>query len=181
MKTRRTFIFSTLGVLLAPVCVEGGTGSLHGNEPRAWDEGGYFLIVAQVKEVAAVSGDKSRGNYKATLIPYATLAGVFDPGEDSSLEVTFTCGVPRPISIKAVPKKGAIVLAVLGGKDWVTDDDCSFMPDRSALVTIDGMADKRVIETIRKLRLGRHPPEADIPMEFPKESGDRVKPTPPAK
>jgi hypothetical protein len=178
MTTRRKFVLSTLGLLVGPSCTHGGTNSLHGNEPRAWDDGGYNLIIAEAQDVMAVPGDKSRGNYKAKLIVFATLAGTLDPGANASLEVTFECGVPGPVSILAVPKNGAMVLAVLGEKDYVTSDDCSFMPDRSALVTIDGLADKRVMETIRKLRFNRHPAEADIPMEFPKERGG-VKPGPP--
>jgi len=78
-------------------------------------------------------------------------------------------------SIKSVPKKRAFVLAVLAKKDYIARDDCTFMPGHSSLVTIEGFGDKRVMDTILKLRFSRHPAEADIPMEFPKEGGDGVK------
>ena len=178
MTTRRKFVLSTLGLIGAPSYSLAGWKTLQGNEDYAWKDGAYSLIIAEVKEISGVSGDKKMGTHKATLNPVATLAGTLDPGATFSLDVRLYCGVGST-SIPSAPLKGATVIAVLRGIDYVASDDCAFMPDRSALVTIDGFADKRVMETIRKLRLTRHPEEADILPEIPKERGDGVKPAPP--
>jgi len=93
----------------------------------------------------------------------AILAGYCDPIKEAILNVKFFCGEAY-ISILAVPKKGALVVAVMNGKHYVASEFCTFMPEGSALVTVDGLNDPRVLEIIIKLRKARHPEDPDLTM-----------------
>ena len=123
------------------------------------------VIVARLTKVTAIPGGAARGEtHVIELEPLATLAGVLDPSKTPSL----TAGVdveafPGISSIHTAPAVGAYVLAVIWKVDAqigtmtyrINSDDCDFMPECQGMLTIDGFGDKRVWQTLERLRKGR--------------------------
>lgn len=127
-----------------------------GEYDESWDAGRYSVIVAQVKAVEKAKDDSS---WRATLLPMSTIAGKFDPGEHPELNVkSFGIGGSRN-----VPRVGDTVLTVViiskaPGRGWVVPIVyMTFMPggEGDPLVVIDGPADRRVLETLKRIQQAR--------------------------
>ena len=145
----------------------GGGGMLTGRERDAWGHEGYSVIVAHVVRVKTLPGVRSdEGTHEVRLEPLATLAGKFDPTQDPDLLTVMSVDRgSRTSSTDSVPPVDALVLAViepgfLAGDPkrpciWITSMFCRFMPRESALVVIDGLGDKRITETVARIRDAR--------------------------
>jgi hypothetical protein len=109
----------------------------------------------------------------------ASIAGTFDASEHPRFRVPlYTGSMTSSISIE--PRVGNVILVVLllGDRDTIASDFCTFMPDRdevinvngvkvfqtaraSALVEIKGLGDPRVLETLKRIQEARAHPDPD--------------------
>ena len=151
------FVLGSASSLLA------GGGNLTGQERRSWGDDGYSVILARVKEVKTIS-EPDAGTHEVKFEPMATIAGHFDPSE-SDVIVTRLYAHQFTTSIADVPPVGSYVLAVIA-KSLIAGDPkrpclfvesmwCKFMPEESGLVVVDGPADKRILETLDRIRKAR--------------------------
>ena len=130
------------------------------------------MIVARVLQIRAITPEEG-GSHRATLRPIATIAGKFDPSVSEELIVQFYAAqfsgsIGPGTCIKNVPQKGAIILAVIapgfieGDENkpmvFIVSDACDFMPTSAGLLTISGLGDARVLETLKKIREARARP-----------------------
>jgi hypothetical protein len=127
------------------------------------------VIIARVEgvwEEKSSDPDDDPIQERAILTPLATIAGNFDPSLHPSVTVSLSSrGFPVTTSIKSGPRPGAIVLAVLRFQVLVHDDpkprnaiesnNCMFMPERSGMVTIKGLDDPVVQQTLTRIQEGR--------------------------
>ena len=176
MRTHSAIIF-VLGVIFLTRAAPGGTAVTRGSERDLWKSERYALVVAVVRDIVRLPRGDDSGSHRATFEPLATLAGSLDPSAKRTLEVTFEGEVPSS-SIHQAPKKGAMVLAVIDRGNRVVPDFCEFMPGFSSLVTIDGLGDKRVAETIERLQLARNGPPDDKDAEKNVPENDHTKKNP---
>ena len=104
------------------------------------------------------------GRYTATFVPLATITGSFDCGMYPTFPVTFyATGVTT--SIEDAPEENATILGVMEfvpkGTEAPMDTGffvshiCHFMPKDSALITIKGLDDPLVRETLKKVQDAR--------------------------
>ena len=95
---------------------------------------------------------------RLTLEPIATIAGELDASVTASFEAhvwvdQFTS------SIVELPPVGTLVLLVFIGQPGVGPREmcvecsvCNFMPDQSGLVPLTGLADPKIMDTLRKIQ-----------------------------
>jgi hypothetical protein len=165
-----TFIFPLL--ILIPGLFA-GNAPVDGTEHWLWTDDQYSVIVARVVDIKPTNHREDPATYTATLEPIATLAGQLDPSIHRELHAVLHAGVAAVLTIHAPPSKGAIVLAVMIGEDKILSDAATFMPSRIPLVEIDGLDDKRVLETLHRIqearahqqpdRMNVHPAPPDAP------------------
>jgi hypothetical protein len=164
---RVAFLVAMAAMLNASDCcaaLQGTTGS----ERKLWEEGEYAVVVARVEQIVELSREellKNHATHSAVLAPMATIAGRLDPSVHRELSVNLNIG-PHVSSVSHAPPHGACVLAVIAQESIVVADICTFMPDNSALVVIDGPGDKRVAETLKRIQEARAHPDPD-PNENP--------------
>jgi hypothetical protein len=129
-----------------------------------WSENNEALVIAQVVDDGprVLNADHIGGNAFAVLEPLAVLAGQLDPSATPDIKVTFYQG-PGARHIFNLPPKGSLVLAVVSDKNFIISDTCTFMPDGSPLVVLDGLGDRRILETIGRLRKVRLAPAPTQP------------------
>ena len=159
----RVLRLSVVFVLASSVSLFAGQGTTSAGNPDTWKKRKLSVIVATIKDVKSADGDPSQP-YRATLTPLATIAGGFDPSASPTLAVRFFAAKSGS-AIDEVPKDGATVLVVIE-RDvtyadeqepsvWIDSNKCPFMPGSAGLVTIDGLDDKRVPETLKRIRDAR--------------------------
>jgi hypothetical protein len=151
-------------ILLATHGALGGIGTISGRESDLWTDYHCSVVLARVGDIVELKHELDNGTHRAKLQPLATLAGILDPGASPTLDVRFYSGT-NTSSIGRAPAKGDLVIAVvvIGRRhgeekqpsDWVTSDLCTFMPDDSALVAVDGLGDPRILQTIDRIRDAR--------------------------
>lgn len=159
----RAFILFVISCL--SVAVRGAEGTIEAKDLGGdFQNGAFIVMVANVIEIKDIGNDDRRGNYEIVFSPLATLAGCFDATEAKALRAY---GHLRSFgsSILEVPAKGSTVMVVLarfplGGDPnkvdvFIQSEGCPFMPGASSMVTVDGLGDKRVLETIAKIRKAR--------------------------
>jgi hypothetical protein len=142
-----------------------GWGTEHGDEERLWEAN--FLIVARVIDVRAIDrkiDPEDDDTHLLLLEPLLTLAGSFDPSQQSELRVRL-CVADHADSVGEAPPKGSTILVVIYHGEIAGDVTrpalciptarCLFMPDDAALVVLKDAADKRILETVRKVRAAR--------------------------
>lgn len=161
-KQRISLFVGTTLLLVGETCL-GGWGTIDGTEQGLWTDEQLVVVVARFTAYRRNDGPQAPGWDEAALVPLATLAGTFDPSNTTELPVRFFEGVAS--SIRTVPKEGAVVLAVIrmnfrNGEDkapanGIVSDGCTFMPDESSLVPVNGVGDKRVVETLDRVRKAR--------------------------
>lgn len=147
--------------------VMAGLGTITGKEWGLWTEDRTSVIAATIRDVRKWEGG-DYGQYRATLVPLATLAGSLDPSLNPQLPVQFyVSDLTSSIRLsKPLPKDGSTVLAVVQmpkpqnadrekPAGFIVSDICTFMPDGSALVPIDGLGDAKVAETLKKIQVAR--------------------------
>ena len=160
----RTIIATFLAV--SCLCAIGFAGQ---ERPKAdhrelWTSGRYSLIVGTITGIKA---DKSRdvpGWYTATLTPSATISGSFDCGAYATIPILFNA-CRFDTSIKEVPKENAAVMGFMEllpkGEEWPADSGffvaslCEFMPHESSLVTVKGLDDPIIHDTLVKIQGAR--------------------------
>jgi hypothetical protein len=163
MNTRNAL---SLLVVLCTLPVRGGVGTTTGREWGRWTEDQYSVIVAKIREVARTGEDPCM--YRAVFEPLATLAGRFDPSAQSAWEVRFYAGADT--SNRKPPQSGATVIAVIqpvpldDGRNhpqrlFVVSDYCGFIPGESSILEVDGLADPRIAEVVKKIREARARPD----------------------
>jgi hypothetical protein len=141
-----------------------GLGEIDPSGEGVFTEYHCSVIVAKVQKLWRVTAPDGDVKDHAILLPLATIAGTFDASLHPSLPVEFySDGVTS--SIKSPSKQGATVLAVIRYQVLVRNDSvprnlivsevCKFMPDRSALVTVDGLNDPVVTETLHRIQAAR--------------------------
>jgi hypothetical protein len=155
-------ILIVVSAMLAVVSL-GGQVTTTGKEQELWNQGGYSVLVATIRDIRLFGGDET-DLYQANLLPLATLAGKFDASLNPRLPVRFYA-LSSDTSIKQVPPDGVTVLAVIQVQvrqgdeveesNWIVSDICSFMPDYSALVTLRDARDPLVRETLSRLQEAR--------------------------
>jgi hypothetical protein len=144
-------------LLAFPSVGSGGIISITGVEEGRWDQDGYSVIVATIRNVHRDPAIKYP-DWFATLEPTATLCGNFDASLCPSMKVSFNCDGGMTSSIAAVPAEGAAVMVVLErGENAVdiTSAYCMFMPGNSSLVAVNGLDDPKVKETLTRLQAAR--------------------------
>jgi hypothetical protein len=147
------FVLTLSLVLLFGVTSYGGYGVCTGRERGFWRADQHSVVVAKVlSDATHVETPSSKHYYKMSIEPVATLAGAFDVSRQAKIEVGFYIGGPN---IDHAPPKDAFILIVLEQPAFIISDDCEFMPDHSALVIVDGLSDRRVHETLDKIRDAR--------------------------
>lgn len=138
-------------------------GTLTGREYDFWSD--YSVVVATVARVLAPP-QGTCDTYRATLVPKATLSGSFDSSLYGTVPVRFYGYVTDMIR---PPRQGATVLAVIRVDStvpvdeqlsvWIEPITFEFMPDGLPLVVIDGLDDRRVDQTLKRIRAARANPE----------------------
>jgi hypothetical protein len=158
-------LLSFVLLLVGPSPSDAGIRVNRGDERGFWTEDHFVVLLARIaNEAKHVDGADSPHYYKMTIQPLATLAGAFDASEQAGLKVTLYIGGPN---IRDIPPVGATVLAVVKDSNFIVSDTCMFMPDHSPLAVVDGLGDRRVIETIDRLRKVRLPPPTSQPSRPP--------------
>lgn len=146
--------------------------AIPGGEDGSWDTGELSIIVATVEHLDL---DRPAARYRVTLVPKATIAGLFDPSLHPKLEASL---VADPVVISGggmrgfvgiVPHEGDLVMVVLhrpySGEPVysIPGRDCAFMRDESGVAKITGLDDAKVEQTLKRMREGRakhkHPDE----------------------
>ena len=139
----------------------GGTATVNGSEPGLFTIDRFSVVVARVIEIKAVDpNDRHPTEFEVILEPLALVAGTLDPSENARIREQFTAGNAVNLSIRKPPPKDAIVLAMLKG-DYIVSSAATFMPDGVPLVVINGIGDKRVAETLSRIREARAHPSKD--------------------
>jgi hypothetical protein len=162
----RSYRIAIIVILTAAFCIYDCRAALPtttGSERKLWDEGGYAVIVAKVEEILELGQEdrlKNHATHTAALVPLATIAGTLDPSTHRKLLVTLNIG-SFTTSVDHAPPRGAWVLAVIEPGPMVAADICTFMPDNAGLVVIDGPADKRVAETLKRIQEAREKGSAE--------------------
>ena len=161
------FKLSVLGALALTLATvfpaAAGLGTTTGRERGLWTDGRYAVVVARVRSVANLDVHGDAGTHAVALEPLATLAGGFDPSGAAQISARLYVGATGT-TIRSAPPAGATVLAVLQLPEkpeqdaFIVSDICTFMPDRAALVVVEGLADARVAATVARLREARTPP-----------------------
>lgn len=134
-----------------------------GSERNLWDQAGYAVVVARVEEIAELNQEdrlEKHASHTATLVPLATIAGILDPSAHPKLMVTLNVG-SFATAVRSAPPRDAWVLAVIEPGPMVAADICTFMPDNAGVVVIDGPADKRVAETLKRIQEAREKGRAE--------------------
>ncbi len=147
-------------VLLATTSF-GGTETLSGSELGLWTHNQYAVVVGKILQYHHRPDD---GVLMATLQPSATLCGQFDPSLHPSIDMQIMPGVPS--SYQQAPLADATVLAVIMHNDYgygIISDFCNFMPGQNAIVTIHGLDDPQVSETLKRLQDARAHSEPEDP------------------
>jgi hypothetical protein len=123
------------------------------NSNLLWSENDVMLVIARVVDDGSrvLNADNVGGNAFAVLEPLALLAGPGDPSATPNLKVTFYYG-PGAENIHDIPPKGALILAVVMEKNFIISDTCTFMPEGSPLVVLNGFGDRKITDTIDRLR-----------------------------
>lgn len=155
----RYFIIILLIWMFCATCY-GGMETTTGKERGLWGEGGYSVIIARVLKTSELPPEPDQGTHRLALEPLALLAGSIDPSSDRILDVTMYAR--GQTSTQLVPHIGGVVIAVVSRKNFIVSDLCTFMPGRSALVQVDGLGDRRVIETIKAIRDAREEAKTDL-------------------
>jgi hypothetical protein len=152
-----------LSVYLTPV--KAGVEMLDGRESKIWAKGAAYLIVARVTKVLALDGKEDDATHLITLDPIFTVAGEFDPATHPQVEARLYVVPNSDVWVPVAPSKDSILLALIiegsiGGDanrpfPWVSPDICLFMPDRRGLITLHDLNDKRITETLERIREAR--------------------------
>jgi hypothetical protein len=118
-----------------------------------WKDDDVVLMVARVIDVGTRPTDANNigGNAWAVIEPVAILAGELDPTSVHTLHVTFYYSRITPGRTE-LPPKGCTILAIVQGENFIISDECKFMPDQAAMVVVDGLGDRRIIDTVNRLR-----------------------------
>ena len=133
-----------------------GWGNFTGDEEGLWDQDGCSVVVGKIRNMHNGSA-KGPAFYTATLQPEALLCGCLDPSLHPSLPVAFMAQALNT-SIDQVPADGSTVLAVVSMRDGrvgIVSDSCRFMPGDSSLVSVTGLDDPKVAETLKRLQAAR--------------------------
>jgi hypothetical protein len=148
-------VIGIFGVLLA--CAEPSNGGLETSSADAIIGGDYSIIIARVKDVHKEVGDKPDSTHTLTIEPLATIAGLFDPSKYATIKVALWAATES--SVDAAPDRGSLILAVIHPYEvrgerriCITASMCTFMPGGSACVTVTGMNDKRILQTLDWVR-----------------------------
>ncbi|HET6250476.1 MAG TPA: hypothetical protein VFE47_22500 [Tepidisphaeraceae bacterium] len=178
-------IFSVIATII--LCVTPwafcATRTITARGEKLWDRGGEYLIVAVVEDVVPLNGPNENATHLLTFQPICTLAGEFDPVKEPEIKARAWIDEKHEkygrSSMDKIPAKGEMVLVLItpvgigldvkGSVLWVADEICTFMPDEYGLVPVKDLSDKRIMETVERVRRGR------IPLKDVKFPGD---PTP---
>ena len=142
----------------------------------------FSVIVARVNYVAEDHSDEKRGTTTAThqldIEPLFNLTGPLDPSRIRSLSALIIVS-DFASSIQVVPGKGDIILAVIENTHrdgepiyGICSEACDFMPDAHGCVIIKRFNDKRIWETLEKLRKGREDEAKEKAKEGEKPKND---------
>lgn len=148
-----------------------GLGTFDGRDEAEWTGGKAAVVLALVQE----TGPSASGvEHQATFVPRATLAGSFDCSQHPRLRMRFFASETGGTSIKRAPAEGDLVLVVIGtgaGDDGyqVYSEYCAFMPGGEAMLTVRGIDDPRVAETLRKVQ--------ELRAQLKREAGATTKPS----
>jgi hypothetical protein len=142
-----------------------GWGTVKGDDDRVWEK--CFVVVARVADVSALDpkmDPEDGATHLLLLEPLSTLAGTFDPSRQSELRVRLRIAGYAD-SVPEAPPRGSTILVFIApsvvARDGklppfcVVTDKCPFMPDDGGLVVLRDAADKRILETMRKVRAAR--------------------------
>lgn len=161
-------IFFILGLVFVSEAFA-GLGTVTGREWESWSNGHLSVIVARVHDIVELDKNRNAGTHQATLEPLLTLLGPFNTANTPTLQVRFFWGIAS--SIREIPIPGQLILAVVTTdvvngdekvrSNFILSDICTFMPNRSSLVVLDGLNDPRLMETIERIRVARAHPDPD--------------------
>jgi len=175
MLSKATLLIIVLCLICNVSATLAALGTYTGREPGFWQR--QFIIVARVNGVHTLDRQRDPqedATHILSLEPLLTLAGNFDPSRQPVIKVRVAVTAPsstiQSSSVTEPPREGSIVLAVIGSGNidsddrrpflWVASEICLFMPDEAGLVTLQGLSDKRILETLKKVRerRGANPP-----------------------
>jgi hypothetical protein len=149
--------------VVTPAC--GGIDPISGSERGLFAEytgpfmgRGCSVIVARVLDVTRRKDDLEhyRGSHNVTLEPLMLLAGLLDPSVHPKIEPIASFSEAAGVFTKEPPPKGAVILVVLmENGEGIHSDRCSFMPNDFPLIVLDGLGDKRILETLDRIRKAR--------------------------
>lgn len=143
----------------------GALVTFSGEQSGSWDSGELSVIVGTIHDVKPGPRGYDR---TASVHPKATIAGLFDPSQHSTLQVSF--GVQPPSAggtiscIREEPSDGATVLIVLlrvrAGENSkeryiIVSGICSFMPEQCGMLIVTGADDPKVAEVLKNIRKAR--------------------------
>lgn len=193
-------VVSILFILLAlasPPCRAAIGAQTTGREPHLFDlytgptgngqGSGCNIIIARVVALskAKEGSDLANNGYRdlATLEPLATLAGLLDPSLRPKVDVGLWISDAPGFKTTKLPPVGAIVLAMIMANDQtIFPETCPVMPDGSGLVVLDGVGDRRVHETLERIRVARAAAkaqeEADVKRVETQPAADTNSPAP---
>jgi len=149
-----------LSLTLICVCTSpcrAGMGLRTGEEEGLWDEDGYGVVLATIRNIHKNPDAAGYYQFLATLEPRASLCGEIDPSLYPSVAVGFNYD-GTGTSVKEMPAEGATVMTVVirGEKGLgIVSDYCTFMPGSSSLVAVSGLDDPKVKETLKQLQSAR--------------------------
>ena len=155
-----------------------GQGILSGREWHLWSDAGYSIVIGRI---AGIKVDDRTGRCFAAFSPVATLAGSFDPSAKATLVVEFYVSSTTS-SIHHPPAEQSLVMVVYS-RDYeiVPDRDgfivsaiCEFMPSQSAMVSLTGLDDVCIAETLKKVQEAR---KNEDPNPHPKDREPTTKPS----
>jgi hypothetical protein len=114
------------------------------------------VIIAKVDEIKAANEDDA--THLLIIEPLATIAGDFDPSIERKLRVRMWVDNATS-SVRQAPRPDALVMVVIRGGmlkgepvTYIVSDVCTFMPQRSACVTVTSLEDKVISETLARIR-----------------------------
>jgi hypothetical protein len=181
MKSKSYGVAAYLLVLLLH-CASANAGSqpVEGDESGLWNADMLSVVVGTIIGVKADDPRRAQPvDYTVRLEPIATLAGHLDPSLHRELHLRLKASdATTLLAIHFVPKKGDLVMAVVLAEDTIYHDATLFMPDGVPLVVLDGVGDKRVVETLHRIQEARSHEKPAAPIIY--ESTGTTQPAHPA-
>jgi hypothetical protein len=166
-------------VLLIRALACGGTETVRGDETGIWDAGQLSVIIARVVEVTQERDKPVAGatyQYATVVEPISSIAGHIDPSNHRQLHLNLWSGDALSLAIHFVPHSGDIVMVVVVREDMIFPDAAMFMPDGVPLAVLDGVGDKRIVETLHRIQEARSHEKPAAPIIY--ESTGTTQPAP---